>query len=157
MRGTDHPTAPANPDARRRTDLVAQGRGHTLVGVDAQHPVMARSIDGELLLRRMSGPIAFHHPRAQRRGALARRIAGVRVDDHDLVAPGERGEALVDALRFIERDHAGADGHTRRGRGRWCRHRFLVPGHRQRVKRRSRAHQRSSDASRRIACVAARA
>jgi len=37
----------------------AQRRAHALVGIDAQPPVVARRIDGELLLRAVTRPVAL--------------------------------------------------------------------------------------------------
>src|ERR1700694_694758 len=48
-----------------RENLRAQRRAHALVGVEAQHPVVACRIDGELLLRAVTRPVALDDPRPQ--------------------------------------------------------------------------------------------
>src|SRR2546429_5362334 len=62
-----------------RENLGAQRRAHALVGVEAQHPVVARRIDGELLLRAVTGPVALDDPRPEGGGEFARAVGGMGV------------------------------------------------------------------------------
>jgi hypothetical protein len=92
---------------RRGDDLRAQLVAHALIGIQAQHPVVPRRIDRELLLRAVAGPVALDDARTQAGGEFPGRIMGVRVHDHDLVAEAQRAQACLDAIRLVERDNAG--------------------------------------------------
>src|SRR5262249_47310729 len=79
--------------SHRRTDLGCQLRGHTLVGVDVQHPLLSRRIEGELLLRPIPRPGVVQHAVGEASGEGDGPVLRAAVDYHDLVAPGDALEA----------------------------------------------------------------
>jgi len=87
-------------------NLRAQRRAHALVGVEAQHPVVACRIDGELLLRAVTRPVALDDPRSEGGRELARAVGGMRIDHDDFVAEADRTQAGFDTLGFVEGDNA---------------------------------------------------
>src|SRR5688572_6376657 len=92
----------------RRGERGLDGLGEigrdVLVGVQAQHPVMARLLDRELLLHAEAEPFLLHHARASALGDLDGAVGRPRVDDYDLVDEGEAVEAGLEHGRGVARD-----------------------------------------------------
>src|SRR5262249_29595638 len=86
------------------SDVGGQLRRDDLVGVERQDPVPRREVDRGVLLERVTGP----RPDDDVIGELARDgrrlVLGLRVDDDDLVGPGDRLQAGAQALFFVARD-----------------------------------------------------
>ena len=105
-----------------RLDRGAQLRADPLVRVQAQHPVMAGLLDGELLLAAEAVERPLQHPGAGRLAQPGGIIVGARIDHHDLVAERQRGQAVADPVGLVERDNArrqpGLAGSWIGGRGR---------------------------------------
>jgi hypothetical protein len=57
-------TRDAASRAGKGEDGLAQGLADAFVGIDAQHPVIGRLRNGELLLRPEAAPFALDHARA---------------------------------------------------------------------------------------------
>ena len=76
--------------ASARLDLLRERRRHALVGVERQNPVVARERRRVVLLRDVAGPLADDDaigvPPRDRDGV----VGALRVDDDDLVGPGDR-------------------------------------------------------------------
>ena len=106
------PRYPPAGEARKvrcaeRFDLTAQLFAHTLVGVETQYPVVAGALHCKLLLRPITGPVAFDHACAQPRGQLTCGVRGVRVHDNDLVAEAYGLQTRLDPIGFVVGDDAG--------------------------------------------------
>ncbi len=97
-----------------RLDLLAQGAAHPLVGVEGEHPVVARGACREGALGHEAGPGRVHdHPRSRRLRDLPRAVGGAGVHEHDLVAEGDARQRVSDRLLLVlgdqdrgQRDHA---------------------------------------------------
>ena len=85
----------------------AQRRIHPLVGVQTQHPIVAGLFHAIRLLaaEAIEGPL--QHACAGRFGNGDGGIGGVRIHHHDLVAEGQRGQAVADSIGLVEGDDAG--------------------------------------------------
>ena len=59
------PVGPAGWSGQRRFDALAQTLADALVGIDAEHPVVAGLFDSELLLRPETAPFSLNDARAQ--------------------------------------------------------------------------------------------
>jgi hypothetical protein len=81
-----------------------------LVGVEAQHPVVARLLDRELLLAAEAEPFLLHHARALARRELGGGVGRRRVDDHDLVDKREAVEAGLEQGGGVAGDENGREG-----------------------------------------------
>src|SRR5207302_10243768 len=66
-------------DARRELGRDA------LVGVEAKHPVVLCLVDRELLLAPEAEPLLLHDARVVAPGDVERAVAGIRIDDQDVV------------------------------------------------------------------------
>ncbi len=95
-------------DARRELGRDA------LVGVDAQHPVVLRLLDRELLLAAEAEPFLLHHARAAVARDLDRAVAARRIDEHDLVGEREALETGIEDGGGVAGDEDG----RKRGAGR---------------------------------------
>jgi len=74
-------------------DSLAQLGAQTFVGVHGQYPLVAGSVDGELLLRAEPEPFLPHHACAAANGELDRAIRGAGVHYDDLVGEGDARKA----------------------------------------------------------------
>jgi hypothetical protein len=98
----------------QRLDLGGQRRGHALVGIEGENPVIRGEILGMVLLRAVAGPVA--HLDAGHVGpcALDRVVGAVGVDEDDLVGPRHRLQRLDDVRTFVVGDDRnGQLRHTR--------------------------------------------
>ncbi len=86
-----------------------------LVGVDAQHPVVARERDREALLRTEAAPRLLDDARAVPSRDVARGVVAARIDDDDLVAERERPQARRELIAGVVRDQDGGDRKRRGG------------------------------------------
>ncbi len=88
-----------------------------LVGVDHQHPVVGRELDRALLLAAEAEPVLALDARARGRGDGQGAVARARVDDQDLVAPGQRrqraGEMALGVLGDHHRGELRSPAHAR--------------------------------------------
>ncbi len=117
VKGERAPQLPAG-DGRRRGDQLrqrfAQFSVEPFVGVDAEHPRLARLIERELLLRGVAEPGLADEPDRQ---ALARETLDDRqravgragIDDHDFRQPLKARQALADAGFLVLADDRGGD------------------------------------------------
>src|SRR5581483_3517989 len=92
-------------------DLRAQLVRDTLVGIQAENPVVSCIVHRELLLRAVPGPVALDHAGAERASNLTCAIRGMRVNDDDLVTEADRAQAGLDPVRLVVSDHARSDAH----------------------------------------------
>ncbi|MNI49273.1 hypothetical protein D3C73_1038740 [compost metagenome] len=99
-------------------DGRAQFRADALVGVQAQYPVVAGLLDAERFLAAETIERALQHAGAGSLGDGYRGVGGQGVHHHDLVAEGQRGQAVADAPGLVERDNAGRDARPFDGSGR---------------------------------------
>jgi len=67
---------------------------------------VACRIDGELLLRAVTRPVALDDPRPQGGREFARAVGGMRVDDDDFVAEADGTQAGFDTVSFVEGDNS---------------------------------------------------
>jgi hypothetical protein len=94
-----------------REDRRTEFRRHALVGVETEHPVVARRVDGEVLLLHVARPVALDDARAAGGRALARRVLRVAVHDDPLRREVRGREALGDVVLLVHRHDA--DGNRR--------------------------------------------
>ena len=85
-----------------------------LVGVDAEHPGLARLFEGELLLPRVAEPVLMDKPDRQAAADEVlddgeRAVGRARIDDDDLGEPCKAGEALADAGFLVLADDGRGD------------------------------------------------
>ena len=96
-------------DARRELGRDA------LVGVEAKHPVVLCLVDRELLLAPEAEPLLLHDARAVAPGDLERAVAGIRIDDQDLVGELQALEAGIEHRGGVARDQHGRERCAGRG------------------------------------------
>src|SRR5512134_2988639 len=107
--------APSHAVHRRRRrgeralDRLRELGRDALVGVEAQHPVVARLLDRELLLAAEAEPFLLHYARALALRELRSAIARRRIDDHDLVDEREAVEAWLEDRGGVARDEDGRE------------------------------------------------
>ncbi len=122
---THEEEAPVDPVAAYRRGIglhqpadldVRVGRQH-FVGVEQQHPVVPERDVLErpvLLLRPRPFLIELDHARAVPLRDLHRVVIAVRVDDHDLVGPGDRLEAAGELVPLVLHRNDDRDRNRRR-------------------------------------------
>ena len=81
---------------RARAGCSPRARRDALVGVEAEHPVVLRLLDGELLLAAEAEPFLLHHARAAPRRDLAVASVEAGIDHDDLVDEREALEAGIE-------------------------------------------------------------
>ena len=91
--------------AERGADRALERGRHALVGVEAQHPVVLRGRDREVLLRAEAAPRFLEHARAAAPRDFHGIIAAARVDHDRLRGERRRREARLEILRGVARDH----------------------------------------------------
>mgnify|MGYP006203602661 CR=1 FL=1 len=94
---------------QRLPDLGRERRRDALVGIHAQHPVVLRLLDGELLLRPVAEPLLLHHPGAELCGDLGRPVGAAGVNHHDLVGERQALQARGDVVLGVARDDDGGE------------------------------------------------
>ena len=84
--------------------------GHALVGVERKNPVVGRQARGVIFLLDVAVPRphvdAIGEPARDRHGV----VGAFRIDDDDLVGPGERRQRVGDGVGFVLRDDDGGNG-----------------------------------------------
>src|SRR5713101_1971156 len=88
-------------------DSLAKLLAHALVRVHTQNPIMARGLDGELLLRAEPKPLLLDHARAVAGGELERAVGGARVHHDDLLGESDTIQAALELRGGV----AGDDGY----------------------------------------------
>src|SRR3990172_7214809 len=101
-----------------REDRVAQVRRAALVGVEREHPVARRLLQGEVLLRGVARPVVVDHPGRRLSRELDGAIGAAGIDDRDLVAPAHAREARLDVRCLVLADDGRGDAGTRHARTR---------------------------------------
>ncbi len=100
----------------QRLDLLAQRGADPLVGVEGEHPVVARGAHREVALGHEARPGRVRdHARARPPRAISRvrsRRAGVH--EHDLVAERDARERVADLSLLVLRDQDGRERHHAR-------------------------------------------
>jgi hypothetical protein len=104
----------------RRFDGRAQCGRDAFIGVEAEHPFMARLPHCEILLRTKPLERVLDDARAMGGGDFAGAVGGTRIDHHHLVAERQRVEARRDAIGFVQGDHAGSELRRVGGRHGMC-------------------------------------
>ncbi|MNT28500.1 hypothetical protein D3C72_1641910 [compost metagenome] len=95
-------------------DLVGQGLGHPLVGVDEQDPVAGGGVHADVLVQvEVLALVGVHdHMRRVAPGHLGGLVDRLVVDHHDLVGERQALQASGDAGGLVVGDHDGAEtGH----------------------------------------------
>src|SRR5258708_1028402 len=92
--------------ANRGRELLA----HALVGVEAQHPVVARDRHRVLLLAPEAEPLLALHARAVALGDRPRVVGAPRVDHQDLVGELRARQAWADLRAGVEGDDGDGEG-----------------------------------------------
>ena len=98
-----------------RDDSLAKLGAQAFVGVNAQYPHVAGSVDGVLLLRAELEPFLPDYARVVASGELDRAIRGVGVHHDDLVGEGDASKATFQLAGGIACDDGYGQGH---GQGR---------------------------------------
>ncbi len=91
-------------------DAGPQLRAHDLVRIDAEHPVVRRLLDREVLLLAIARPFMAHDPGAAGPGHFDGPVRTARVNDYDFVTPFQRVKAGTDCRFFILDDQDGGNG-----------------------------------------------
>jgi hypothetical protein len=92
----------------RGANRSAELRGDALVGIEAEHPVVRRVRDCEVLLRTESLPRLHEHARAAAPGDFHGIIAAARIDDDDFTGKRRRREAILELAGRVARNHTKA-------------------------------------------------
>ena len=100
--------------ARRRIgeqaeDLVAHRLGAALVGIEAENPFVAASLDGAIAQIAKAVERHLDHPRAEARGDLGGAVGAAGIDDDDLVGPQHAFDRGFDLLGLVECEDIGGD------------------------------------------------
>ena len=84
--------------AAAASSLISAGElwGDPLVGIERQDPVVRGNLRGVILLRAVAGPLANSTRSASRRAIATVSSVLSRVDDDDLVGPGDGLERGLD-------------------------------------------------------------
>ena len=98
-------TRRGQPCREQVADGSRERRRHPLVRVDAQHPVVRRCADSELLLRAEAPPCGFDHPRAAAAGDLYGIIAAARIDDERFRGKRRGSKTRRELCAGVLRDH----------------------------------------------------
>ena len=99
--------------ARRRHlggDRRRHLRGYALVRIEAEHPVVRRRADREILLRSEPRPTAIDDARTAAPRDFHGIIAAARIDDDHVAGERRRREALRDLAGGVARDHTKTQG-----------------------------------------------
>src|SRR5690349_20399683 len=88
-------------------DRLPQFVRHALIGIETEDPIVFRLLDRKLFLRAKAGPGVYDYSCAAAGGDVPCRVGGVRIDDYDLVGPGNGFAGGPDIRFFIERDDGG--------------------------------------------------
>ena len=94
---------------RQRRDLLAQRLGDRLIGVEREHPVVARQRRGVVLLRAVPGPRVRLHARGERRGQGDRRISAAAIHHDPLLRPRHGPQGPFDVRGGVLRDEDHRD------------------------------------------------
>jgi len=78
-------------------DALLQFRGHPLVGVEAEHPIVFCLGNREALLRAEAEPRLLDDPGAKATSDRQRSILTARIDDHDFVYEIKAGQTIFKA------------------------------------------------------------
>src|SRR4029079_9036514 len=92
-------------------DIALQFFGHSFIRVDAEDPVIACLLSGKVFLSRVTGPRSNIDSIGECASDFSRSIGALRVDDDDLIGPGERFQSSLDVVLFVKRDDGGGDFH----------------------------------------------
>jgi hypothetical protein len=94
----------------QRDDRLPKRRRKPLVGIEAQHPVVHRFLDCELLLPAEAEKGVREHPRAGAPRGFYGMIAAPRIDDERVTAERRGQQAFADVGCGIARDHDQRNG-----------------------------------------------
>ena len=95
--------------------LGLQFRRDPFVGIETEHPVVARLLDGELLLRPEAQPVLLNDPGTMALGQCLRAVAAAGIDDDDLVGEAHALQAGLQLRGRIERDDGDGERLARSG------------------------------------------
>src|SRR5229473_2196092 len=99
-----------------RDDSLAQLGAQAFVGINAQYPLVARSVDGELLLRAEPEPFFPDDASAVTGRELDRVVRRARVHHDDLLGKGDTRKAALQLAGGVAGDDRYGQGHGRVGR-----------------------------------------
>jgi hypothetical protein len=101
-----HPVRPVSRVAQQVGDLGTELGGDALVGVQREHPGVARPGDRHVPLAGDADARAVEHGRSRGPGERRRGVTRAAVHDDDLVGPVQVPHAFVDLMGLVERrDH----------------------------------------------------